>query len=184
VVDRERIISGDRIRAGDVVLGLPSTNLRSNGYSLARRVLLERAGRSLDDPAFDGAHHSLADELLKPSVIYAPAIRSLVDAVDVHGLAHITGGGITGNVSRVLPSGTAAEVQRRSWEPPRIFGEIQALGNIDDVEMARVFNMGLGMIAIVAEEDAYAALDLLRGHGHRASEIGRIVEGEGDVHLR
>lgn len=183
VVDRDRIITGATIAAGDVVIGLPSTNLRSNGYSLARRVLFERAGRSLDAPAFDGAHHSLAEELLKPSVIYAPAIMALVDAVDVRGLAHITGGGITGNVARVLPSGTSADIDRRSWEAPRIFGELQTLGGIDDAEMARVFNLGLGMIVVVPEADAYRSLDVLRTHGHRASEVGRIVAGDGTVHL-
>jgi phosphoribosylformylglycinamidine cyclo-ligase len=183
VVDRDRIITGATIAPGDVVIGLPSTNLRSNGFSLARRVLFERAGRSLDEPAFDGAHHSLADELLKPSVIYAPAIMALVDAVDVRGVAHITGGGITGNVARVLPSGTSADIDRRSWEVPRIFDEIQALGRIDDVEMARVFNLGLGMVVVVPEADAYRSLDLLRAHGHRAGEVGRIVAGNGTVHL-
>ena len=183
VVDRDRIITGATIAAGDVVIGLPSTNLRSNGYSLARRVLFERAGRSLDDPAFDGAHHSLAEELLKPSVIYAPAIMALIDAVDVRGVAHITGGGITGNVARVLPSGTSADIDRRSWEAPRIFGELQTLGGIDDDEMARVFNLGLGMVVVVPEADAYRSLDVLRAHGHRASEVGRIVAGDGTVHL-
>jgi phosphoribosylformylglycinamidine cyclo-ligase len=183
VVDRDRIITGATITAGDVVIGLPSTNLRSNGYSLARRVLFERAGRSLDAPAFDGAHHSLAEELLKPSLIYAPAIMALIDAVDVRGVAHITGGGITGNVARVLPSGTSADIERRSWEAPRIFGELQTLGGIDDDEMARVFNLGLGMVVVVPEADAYRSLDVLRAHGHRASEVGRIVAGDGTVHL-
>jgi phosphoribosylformylglycinamidine cyclo-ligase len=183
VVDRDRIITGATIAPGDVVIGLPSTNLRSNGYSLVRRVLFERAGRSLDAPAFDGAHHSLAEELLKPSVIYAPAIMALIDAVDVRGVAHITGGGITGNVARVLPSGTSADIDRRSWEAPRIFGELQTLGGIDDGEMARVFNLGLGMIVVVPEADAYRSLDVLRAHGHRASEVGRIVAGDGTVHL-
>jgi phosphoribosylformylglycinamidine cyclo-ligase len=183
VVDRDRMITGSTIQPGDAVIGLPSTNLRSNGYSLARRVLLERAGRSLDDPAFDGAHHSLGDELLQPSVIYAPAIRSLLDAVDVRGIAHITGGGITGNLARVLPRGTSAEVDSRSWESPRIFGELQTLGAIDDDEMAKVFNLGLGMMVVVPENDVYNALDVLRASGHRASEVGRIVAGDGDVHL-
>lgn len=183
VVERDRIITGAEIAPGDIVLGLPSTNLRSNGYSLARRVLFDRAGRSLTDPAFDGAHHSLAEELLKPSVIYAPAIMALIDAVDVRGVAHITGGGITGNLKRVLPVGTGAELERHSWEAPRIFGELQALGGIDDAEMASVFNLGLGMIVVVPKDDAYAALDVLRAHGHRASEVGQIVGGDGDVVL-
>jgi phosphoribosylformylglycinamidine cyclo-ligase len=146
-------------------------------------VLFERAGRSLDDPAFDGAHHSLADELLQPSIIYAPAIEKLVDAVDVRGIAHITGGGITGNLARVLPRGTSAEVDSRSWESPRIFGELQTLGAIDDDEMAKVFNLGLGMMVVVPESDVYNALDVLRASGHRASEVGRIVAGDGDVHM-
>jgi phosphoribosylformylglycinamidine cyclo-ligase len=183
VVDRDRIVTGDLIEPGDVVLGLPSRNLRSNGYSLARRVLLDRAGRSLEEPAFDGARHTLADELLEPSVIYAPAIMALLDEVDVHGVAHITGGGITGNLSRVLPSGTSAELDRRSWEAPRIFGELQTLGDIDDDEMAKVFNLGLGMIVVLSSSDAYRALDILRANGHRASEVGRVVAGARGVTL-
>jgi phosphoribosylformylglycinamidine cyclo-ligase len=183
VVDRDRIITGADIKPGDIVLGLPSTNLRSNGYSLARRVLFDRAGLSLDAPAYEGAHHSLADELLKPSVIYAPAIRALIDVVDVRGIAHITGGGITGNLARVLPDGTAAEIERRSWESPRIFGELQTLGAIDDDEMAKVFNLGLGMMVVVPEAEAYNALDVLRANGHRASAVGQVVAGDGTVHL-
>ncbi len=183
VVERDRMITGSAITPGDVVIGLPSTNLRSNGYSLVRKVLFDRAGRSLDDPAFGGAHHSLADELLKPSLIYAPAVTALLEEVDVHGIAHITGGGITGNLIRVLPDGVSAELDRRSWEAPRIFGEIQALGGIDDDEMAKVFNLGLGMIVVVAADDAYKALDVLRASGHRASEVGRVVEGDGSVQL-
>jgi phosphoribosylformylglycinamidine cyclo-ligase len=183
VVERDRMITGTTIEPGDVVIGLPSTNLRSNGYSLARRVLFDLAGRSLDDPAFDGAHHSLADELLKPSLIYAPTIEALVDAVEVRGIAHVTGGGIAGNLARVLPDGTAAEIDRRSWESPRIFAELQTLGSIDDAEMAKVFNLGLGMIVVVPETDAYDALDVLRANGHRASEVGRIVAGGREVRL-
>jgi phosphoribosylformylglycinamidine cyclo-ligase len=183
VVDRDRIITGADIRAGDVVVGLPSTNLRSNGYSLARRVLFERAGRSLDDPAYDGAHHSLADELLKPSVIFAPAVNALLSQVDVGGIAHITGGGLPGNIERVLPPGAAVELDRRSWEAPRIFDELQRLGGIDDTEMAAVFNLGLGMVVIVAEEEAFRTLDVLRANGHLAAEVGRVVDGDGEVRI-
>jgi phosphoribosylformylglycinamidine cyclo-ligase len=183
VVDRDRIVTGATIEPGDVVVGLPSTNLRSNGYSLARRVLLERANRSLDDPAYEGAHHSLADELLKPSVIYAPAIVALLRQVDVRGVAHITGGGLPGNLARVLPEGTAAELDRRSWEVPRIFSELQRLGGIDDDEMASVFNLGLGMVVVVPGDEAFKTLDVLRAHGHLAAEVGRIVEGDGGVRL-
>jgi phosphoribosylformylglycinamidine cyclo-ligase len=181
VVERDRLITGENISVGDVVLGLPSTNLRSNGYSLARHVLFERAGLTTDSPAFEGAHHSLGEELLKPSVIYAPAVGELLDTVDVRGVAHITGGGLVGNIARVLPDGTEAALDRGSWESPRIFGEIERLGAIDADEMLRVFNLGIGMVVVVPESDAYAALDVLRAHGHRASEIGRITEGDGEV---
>lgn len=183
IADRAALIDGRSIRPGDVLIGLPSTNLRSNGYSLARRVLLDRAARPLDGPAYDGAHHSLADELLAPSVIFAPAIRDLQRAVDVRGVAHITGGGIPGNLNRVLPTGTAAEVERGSWEIPPIFGEIQRLGAVSDDEMDRVFNMGVGMIVVVPESDSFKALDVARSTGHRASIIGRIVPGDGEVRL-
>ncbi|MEJ5255098.1 MAG: phosphoribosylformylglycinamidine cyclo-ligase [Acidimicrobiales bacterium] len=183
VVDRDRLITGDRIEQGDVLIGLPSTNLRSNGYSLARRILFKRAGRALTDPAFEGAHHSLADELLKPSLIYTPAVRALTDVVDVRGVAHITGGGIPGNLSRVLPSTVTAVVDQGSWEVPRIFSELQELGAVSPEEMARVFNLGLGMIVVVPERDAYKALDVVRSFGHRASIVGRIVEGDGTVQL-
>jgi phosphoribosylformylglycinamidine cyclo-ligase len=185
VAERDRLIVGQHVASGDVLIGLPSPNLRSNGYSLARRVLLQRAGRNLDDPAYEGAHHSLADELLSPSVVYAPAVLSLIDAVDVRAIAHVTGGGIAGNLNRVLPARCDAVVERRSWESPRIFGEIQRLGDISDDEMAKVFNLGLGMIAVVPSRDALKALDVLRSAGLRgAAEIGQIVDGSGAVHLR
>jgi len=179
VAERDELITGATIEAGDVLIGIPSPNLRSNGYSLARRVLLDRAGLSLDAPAFEGAHHTLGDELLAPSVIYSPAILALRKAVDLRGVAHITGGGIPGNLNRVLPKGTAAEVERRSFEVPRIFGEIQRLGGVDPEEMDRVFNMGLGMIAVVPEGDVFKALDVLRAQGHRgAAVVGQIVPGD------
>jgi phosphoribosylformylglycinamidine cyclo-ligase len=183
VAERDHLITGEHIAPGDVLIGLASPNLRSNGYSLARRVLLERAGRSLDAPAFEGAHHSLGDELLRPSVIYAPAVAALQRAVEVRGVAHITGGGIPGNLVRVLPNGTAAELDRRSWESPRIFGEIQQLGDITDDEMAKVFNLGLGMIVVVPESDVYRSLDILRSSGVTATEVGRVVEGDGRVDI-
>lgn len=183
VVDRDQIVTGDRVTPGDVLIGLPSPGLRSNGYSLAREVFLNVAGRSLTDPAYEGAHRSLADELLEPSVIYAPAIMALLREVDVRALAHITGGGIPGNLGRVLPAGVDAVVQTTTWEPPRVFGEIQRLGHVSDTEMACVFNLGIGMIAVVPAEDSYQALDLLGREGHKAVEIGRVEPGDGEVRL-
>jgi phosphoribosylformylglycinamidine cyclo-ligase len=183
VVERDRLITGAHVRPGDVLIGLPSPNLRSNGYSLARKALLEIDGRSLDSPAYRGAHHSLADELLSPSVIYAPAILELLRHVDVHAAAHITGGGIPGNLVRVLPERCDAVVHRRDWETPRIFSEIQHVGEIPDEEMATTFNLGLGMIVVVPPSDAYKALDVLRAAGHRAVQVGEVVDGERRVHV-
>jgi phosphoribosylformylglycinamidine cyclo-ligase len=116
-------------------------------------------------------------------VIFSPAIAALQKAVDVRGVAHITGGGIPGNLNRVLPRGTAAEVTRGSWEVPPIFGEIQRLGSVADDEMSRVFNMGVGMIVVVSESDSFKALDTARASGHRATVIGHIVEGDGTVRV-
>ncbi|MDP9070805.1 MAG: phosphoribosylformylglycinamidine cyclo-ligase [Actinomycetota bacterium] len=183
VAERDGLITGDRLGAGDVLVGLPSPGLRSNGYSLARRVLLELAGRSLDGPAYPGAHHTLADELLEPSVIYAPAVGALLRAVDVRAVAHVTGGGLPANLARVLPGGFDAVLRRGTWEVPPIFGEIQRLGDVADDEMARVFNLGVGMVVAVAPDDAFRAIDLLRERGHRAVQIGEVVPGRGEVRL-
>jgi len=181
VAERDRLITGQHVRVGDVLVGLPSPGLRSNGYSLARKVLLGGGDRPLDAPAWDGAPHSLADELLLPSVIYAPAIAALLRVVDVRSIAHITGAGLPGNLTRVLPVGTDAVIEQRSWEPPRIFNEIQRRGDVSVDEMRRVFNLGIGMVVVVAPEEVHRTLDILRTEGHRAVEIGRIAAGHGDV---
>jgi phosphoribosylformylglycinamidine cyclo-ligase len=181
--ERDQIITGEHVHPGDVLIGLPSPGLRSNGYALARKVLLENAGRTLDQPAFDGAHHTLATELLEPSVIYAPAVLALQRQVVVNAIAHITGGGLTGNLARVIPKGVDATVDPRSWEEPRVFAEIRHAGEVADDEMRRVFNLGIGMVVVVPEEEAFRAIDLLRTHGSRATEIGRIRKGTGTVHF-
>jgi phosphoribosylformylglycinamidine cyclo-ligase len=181
VAERDQLITGDRVVPGDVLIGLPSPGLRSNGYSLARKVLLEDGGRRLDEPAYEGSPTTLADELLSPSLIYAPAISALLRVVDVRAIAHITGGGLPGNLSRVLPTGTAAVVDQGSWERPRLFDEIQRLGDIDESEMRKVFNLGLGMVVVVGADEAYKTLDILRTEGHRAVEVGRVTSGRGTV---
>ena len=183
VVERDQLISGDHISPGDVVIGLPSPGLRSNGYSLARKVLLERAGRPLDGPAFEGAHHTLAEELLVPSVIYAPAVLALQRQVDVHGVVHVTGGGLAGNLSRVIPKGLDVEVDSSTWEPPRIFEEIRRVGEVDPEEMRKVFNLGIGMVVVVSADEAHRAIDVLRSNGHRAVAIGTVTKGDGAVRI-
>jgi phosphoribosylformylglycinamidine cyclo-ligase len=172
------------VRAGDHLIGIASPGLRCNGYSLARRALLDRQGRTLDEAAWPGAAHSLGEELLRPSEIYAPALLELRRHVEVHAYAHVTGGGIPGNLVRVLPSGCDGVVRRGSWEEPRIFREIQAAGDVANAEMEQVFNLGIGMIAVVPGRDRFHALDTVRAAGHDAWAIGEIVDGHGAVHLQ
>jgi phosphoribosylformylglycinamidine cyclo-ligase len=178
VVERSRVLPR-RVRAGDCLIGIASPGLRCNGYALARRALLDRAERSLDGPAWPGADRSLGEELLVPSVIYAPAMRALADAVDVHGFAHITGGGLPDNVARALPDALDATVRRGSWPEPRIFAEIQAAGDVADDEMEHVFNLGVGMVAIVPPGEVELALASLAAGGHEAFAIGEVGEGHG-----
>jgi phosphoribosylformylglycinamidine cyclo-ligase len=178
VVERDRILTGGNARPGDVLVGLPSPGLRSNGYSLARRVLFEAGGLGVDDELFAG--HTVGDELLRPSVIYAPAVLALLGAdadVDVRAVAHVTGGGLVGNLPRVLPAGVDAELTRSSWEVPRVFSEIQRRGGVASAEMDRVFNLGLGMVVVVPPSDVSRTLAVLRSHGHAAAEVGRVVAG-------
>jgi phosphoribosylformylglycinamidine cyclo-ligase len=180
VVERSRILPLG-VRRGDRIVGIASPGLRSNGYSLARRALLDRAGRRLDAAAWAGARHTLGEELLRPSVIYAPAMRRLRSKVDVHAFAHVTGGGIPGNLARVLPDDCDGVVTRGTWDVPRIFAEIQAAGDVAAPEMEEVFNLGLGMLVVVAREDLFATLDAVHSAGHDAWQVGEIVEGRGDA---
>ncbi len=182
VAERSRVLPRD-VRPGDRIIGLASTGLRCNGYSLARVALLDRAQRDPSSAAWPGAHHSLAAELLRPSVIYAPAMLKLAGEVNVHAFAHVTGGGIPGNLVRVLPDRCDALVTRGVWDEPRIFSEIQKAGAVPDDEMEHVFNLGLGMLAIVPPEAALHAVDIVRGAGHDAWLVGEIVDGHGRVRL-
>jgi phosphoribosylformylglycinamidine cyclo-ligase len=179
VVERSSLLPRG-VRAGDQVVGISSPGLRCNGYSLARRAV-ERSGAQLDAPAWRGARHSLGAELLRPSVIYAPALRQLTTHVEVHALSHVTGGGIGGNLNRVLPAHCDAVVQRGRWEEPRIFSVIQEAGDISDDEMEHVFNLGVGMLAVVASGDVHLTLDTIRSAGYDAWPIGGIIDGRGQV---
>jgi len=183
VVDQERILGSARVRPGDVLVGLPSPGLRCNGYTLARHVLLERAGLPLDGPAWEGASDTLGDELLRPSVIYTPAVRAAIDAADVHAVAHVTGGGFEGNIPRALPEGARAVIEQGSWEVPRIFGEVRRLGKVADTEMARTFNLGLGMVLMIGADSTDDALGALRGAGLDPVVVGQVEAGERGVDL-
>jgi phosphoribosylformylglycinamidine cyclo-ligase len=182
-VERNRVLPSG-VAPGDVVIGIASPGLRCNGYALARRALFDRAGRRLEDPAWKGAHHTLGDELIRPSVIYAPAMRKLRERVDgVHAFAHVTGGGLPDNLARVLPAHCDATLHRGEWEEPRIFAEIQAAGDVADDEMTHVFNHGLGMLAIVAPGDRFDTLDAVRSAGQEAWIVGEVSEGRGRVSI-
>jgi phosphoribosylformylglycinamidine cyclo-ligase len=185
IVEHDAIIDGPaRCRPGDVLVGLLSPGLRSNGYSLARRALLEEAGRSLEGPAWEGAGGwTLADELLRPSVIYAPAVLSLLDSVEVHAVAHITGGGLPGNVPRVLADDIDAVFDRNRWPVPRIFAEVQRAGAIPEEEMTRVFNLGLGMVLALPPRVVDIALAGLAAAGCEARVVGHLVAGQRQVHF-
>jgi phosphoribosylformylglycinamidine cyclo-ligase len=181
VVERGDELGPPRVSAGDVIVGIPSPGLRSNGYTLARHVLLDRAGRHLGDPAWAGAELTLADELLRPSVIYTPAVLGVLAALDggLHACAHITGGGIVGNLPRALPEGMGAVLERSAWAEPPIFGEIQRAGSVAEAEMDRVFNRGVGMALVLAADRAGAALAALASHGQPSTIIGVVVDKPG-----
>lgn len=182
VVERSEVLPTN-VAPGSAIVGFASPGLRSNGYSLARRALLERAARSLDDAAWDGSSRTLGEELLLPSVIYAKAMNALQREVPVQAFAHITGGGLPGNIDRVLPHDCDAVVHRGQWPEPRIFKEIQIAGDIADDEMEHVFNLGIGMAVIVPQSHAQAALDAINALGHESFLMGEVVSGHGTVHV-
>jgi phosphoribosylformylglycinamidine cyclo-ligase len=167
VVEKSRILDGSRVRAGDLVLGLASSGLHSNGYSLARKVFGDRPTGEL------------LDLLLEPTRIYVKDCLALRAAIDVHAFAHVTGGGLPGNLPRVLPPEHRAVLRPGSWPRPRIFELLQKTAKIDDAEMLRTFNCGVGMCAVVRREDAAAARDLLQARGQPAWEIGVIEAAPG-----
>jgi phosphoribosylformylglycinamidine cyclo-ligase len=181
VVEQGTQLGPERVRVGDAIIGLPSPGLRSNGYTLARHVLLERAGLELTDPAWPGADHSVADELLRPSVIYTPAVLALRGALGdaLHACAHITGGGIVGNLPRVLPADVGAVLERSTWQEPQVFKEIQRLGWVAEEEMDRVFNRGVGMALVLDADSAEEALHALDATGQPGAVIGEVVGGAG-----
>lgn len=186
VVERGSELGPHRVRPGDVLLGLSSPGLRSNGYALARRVLLEEARLPLEGPAWPGAPHTLGEELLRPSVIYAPAVLAALREAPggVHACAHVTGGGIPGNLVRVLPEGTRAVVERGTWEVPTIFGEIARRGPVAESEMTRVFNLGLGMVLVTDPGACDAVCTALARAGRPAVAVGEVVPGERAVSIR
>ena len=177
-VEKSKIITGQTIVPGDGVLGLPSSGAHSNGYSLVRKILA-RSNPALD-ALFDGSK-TLADAIMAPTRIYVKPMLALMAALPVKGMAHITGGGLTENIPRVLPEATKAVIEQSAWQRPKLFQWLQREGNVAEGEMHRVFNCGIGMVVIVARENAAQALQLLQAAGEPALEIGRIearIDGE------
>ena len=170
VVEKSRIIDGSRIARGDVVLGLASSGAHSNGYSLIRKIL---AAKGVNLAArFHG--RSLGDVLLAPTRIYVKPVLKLARSVSVKGLAHVTGGGLVENVPRILPAGLAARIERAAWRLPPLFQWLKEQGNIADEELYRVFNCGIGLVAIVAPADAARAMKILRAAGETVWRVGRV----------
>ena len=179
VVEKSKVITGRDIKPGDVVLGLKSNGVHSNGYSLVRKII-ERAQPELD-AEFDGGK-TLREAIIAPTRIYVKPLLALMQQLNVKGMAHITGGGITENTPRVLPENTVAQIDAKSWELPKLFQWLQAEGNVDAQEMYRTFNCGIGMVVIVDAADADKAAAILTEQGETVSRIGVIRARNGDEH--
>ncbi len=177
-VEKKRMITGQRIKTGDVLLGLPSTGLHTNGYSLARKLLFEVAGYQPDDRP-DGLHGTIADELLKVHRSYLKPIRALDDAGILKGAAHITGGGITDNTPRILPKGLGVVVYKDSWPILPLFHILQRIGQVPDADWRRTFNLGIGMILVLSQKDYTAAAKILKRLREPFYTIGEVVKGKG-----
>jgi len=184
VADKSKLLDGKAIRPGDVVLGLPSSGFHSNGYSLIRKVVFEHAGLTIEDRV-DELGRTVGEVLLEPTTIYAKPIVSLLRSVPgaVHGLAHVTGGGLAENLERVLPENCRA-LLRRGWPEPPAFGWLQRLGDIDEAEMDRVFNRGVGFVLVVEPGRETAVVEALRTEGVEPFPLGEVATGERGVEIR
>lgn len=181
-VEKSKIIDGTKTKAGDVVIGLKSSGVHSNGFSLVRKLVLKDHQLDLNK-TYEGLSKPLGETLLTPTRIYVRSVSEVLKNVDVHGVAHITGGGFYENMPRCLKEGLGIEIQKGSWEMPEIFPFLQKLGNIEENEMYNVFNMGIGMILIVDENDVEKTLSILKENNEDARVIGKVTDKEGIVLL-
>ena len=180
VVERSRIITGAEVAPGDRVLGLASSGLHSNGYSLVRRIVFERLGLKVD-ATLPGVGQTVADALLAPTRIYVKPVLGLIRAMPVRAMAHVTGGGITENLPRVLPENCRAVIRPAAWPEPPIFGVLRDAGRVEEAEMRRTFNMGIGYLLVLRPEDAGGARAMLRAAGEEVFEVGEIEAGPREV---
>ena len=178
VVEKSKLIDGSKVKAGDVLVGIPSTGVHSNGFSLVRKIVAD-AGLSFFDeiPEFGGRR--LGDVLLTPTRIYVKQVLDVIHNCDVHGVAHITGGGFDENIPRVLHKGQGLEIKEGSWEILPVFQMLEKWGNVPHREMFNIFNMGIGMVVVLDESEAQKAIDILAAHGEKAVVIGKVTDKEG-----
>ncbi|WP_410771487.1 phosphoribosylformylglycinamidine cyclo-ligase [Fontibacillus sp. BL9] len=181
VVDKSKIVNGSTIAAGDTVIGLASSGVHSNGFSLVRKLLLEQAGYGLHDSLPELGGDKLGEVLLTPTKLYVKPVLSLLEQVKVKGMAHITGGGFIENIPRVLPEGVNVEIDYGSWPILPIFSLLQQKGNVSNRDMFTTFNMGIGLVIVVSEQEAEASLAALRAVGETPYVIGKVTSGEGIV---
>lgn len=180
VVDKDKVIDGKEISPGDVLLALPSVGLHTNGYSLARKLFFEVAGYTVNT-LLEATGSTVGEVLLQPHISYLKALEGLLDSGAIKGLAHITGGGLTENIPRILPAGTAVEIKKSSWPVLPIFNLMQQIGNVTEVEMYRTFNMGIGMIVVCTQENAQLVKLDIEGRGETCYEVGRVITGRQEV---
>ncbi|SHM35217.1 phosphoribosylformylglycinamidine cyclo-ligase [Caldanaerovirga acetigignens] len=179
IVDKEKIVDGSKIKEGDVVIGLSSSGLHSNGYSLARKIFFE-IGKLSVESYIEEFGKTLGEELLTPTCIYVGAVKKLL-SLQIHGMAHITGGGFFENLPRILPQGLEFRIYEGSWDIPPVFSILQKMGNVDYREMYRTFNMGIGFVVVLSEDETEEALKICNASGFKAWIIGKVVKGEGGV---
>jgi phosphoribosylformylglycinamidine cyclo-ligase len=183
VVDRDKIITGQRIQPGDAIIGLPSSGLHSNGFSLVRKICFEI--KSISPGTFvPELERTLGDELLTPTRLYPKVVLPLLDQFEVRGIVHITGGGFYDNIPRVLPQGCAVAIDAASWPMPPVFGILQRWGQVAWTEMFRTFNMGMGMMLFVPESEAGPICAALKTAGEKCYRIGKVTQGSGEVTLQ
>lgn len=180
VVEKSEIIDGSKVKAGDILLGIPSNGLHTNGYSLARKIFFEKLGWEVNRSVSE-LGETLGEALLKPHTCYSNAILKVYKEVKIHSIAHITGGGFSGNIPRVLPDDCKAVIDKKSWKIPPLFQLMQKHGDLPDEEAYRVFNMGIGLVVVVSPKKTEKAKRLFKKSGFDAQEIGQIIKGKKGV---
>ena len=183
VVEKSKLITSEKIQDGDVLLGLPSSGVHSNGYSLVRKIVFDHKGFKGDE-YIDELGKTIGEELLTPTRLYPKSCLPLINQFDIHGMVHITGGGFYDNIPRALPDDMAVEIDSSAWKMPVIFSLLQQWGNVDWKEMYRTFNMGIGMVIMTSREEADKIKTYLAGKNETVYEIGRVVKGSHDVTIK